>query len=91
MIEGEWHLDRKVTLSLIIALMMNICTSVWWASSISFQVTNQQKQIETHENQINIIMRDQSNFGERLAKIESSQLYIIKATDRIEDRLKGQR
>lgn len=37
-IVNEWHLDKKVTLSLIFALFMQTIAFTWWASGIDSQV-----------------------------------------------------
>lgn len=35
----EWHLDRRVTLALIVALLANAGATIWWASKIEQRVT----------------------------------------------------
>lgn len=37
--EEEWHLDRKVTLSLIIALFLNAAATVWFAAQLEARVS----------------------------------------------------
>jgi hypothetical protein len=36
----DWHLNRSVSLTIIILLLGNITTSIWWASSINSDVGN---------------------------------------------------
>jgi hypothetical protein len=88
-LQKEWHLDRKVTLSLILAIMINAGSSVWWAASLNAQVLNQRKEIDTHTAQINQIIMVQGGVGERLAKIEAGINYQTKVLDRMEDKAKG--
>lgn len=88
-LQREWHLDRKVTFSLIIAILLNSGTSVWWASSINSQVLQQRKELDNHAVQIQQITVSQGMVGERLAKIEAGILYQTKVLDRMEDRQKG--
>jgi hypothetical protein len=83
----EWHLEKKVTLSLIVAIIINIATSVWWAASLNSQVMNQQKSIEIQSQQINAIVTTQSGVGERLAGMEAAIIYQTKSLDRIEGKL----
>jgi uncharacterized coiled-coil protein SlyX len=84
----EWHLEKKVTLGLIIALVLNIGSSVWWASALNSQVLAQQKSLDSQAGQINAIITAQAGVGERLAKMESAIGYQTKALDRIEESLR---
>lgn len=35
----DWHLNRSVSMTIIILLLGNIATSIWWASSINSDIT----------------------------------------------------
>lgn len=40
-IDGEsWHLDKKVPVALIITLLIQAAFGIWWASRLSFQVSD---------------------------------------------------
>lgn len=84
----EWHLDRKVTLGLILAILANAGSSVWWAASLNQQVLNHQKSIDAHSQTISGVLSSQSSIGERLAKMEAGINYQTKVLDRIEDVVK---
>lgn len=43
--EGSWHLDKRVPVSLIIALVVQTGGMFWWASGVSSTLQNQQTQI----------------------------------------------
>ena len=83
----EWHLDRKVTWGLILTVLLNISTSIWWAASLNSQVMNQQRLIDGQTAQIAVINAVQSGVGERLAKMEAGITYQTKSLDRIEEKL----
>jgi len=36
--DSKWHLDRRVPLALIIVLLGQMVTGVWWASTLDSQV-----------------------------------------------------
>jgi len=36
----DWHLNRGVSLTIILLLLGNIATSIWWASSINSDITS---------------------------------------------------
>lgn len=89
-LERAWHLDRKVTLGLILAILLNAGSSVWWAASLNAQVLNQRKELDAHTSQLSQLGVSQAGVGERLAKIEAGITYQTKVLDRMEDKLKGQ-
>lgn len=90
-LRNEWHLDRKVTLGLIVAILINAGSSVWWAATLNTQVITQQKSIEVQASQISAMQAAQGGIGERLAKIEGAVTYQTKSLDRIEDKLTGKK
>lgn len=42
---AEWHLDRRVTLSLIAALLFHGAATLWWAARLTSQVEAQGNRI----------------------------------------------
>lgn len=70
---SDWHLDRKVTLSIIAALLLNTVSSVWWAAKLDYTV-------QSHENRLLEVAKDLDETRtesrtvlERLARIEALQ------------------
>ena len=43
--ERHWHLDRKVPLALIFAILVQTATAFWWASGINAAMTSAQRDI----------------------------------------------
>jgi len=82
-----WHLDRKVPVSLALALFLNVGATVWWAATLSAMLNNQQKTITMHDTQIAAIAAAQAGVGERLATLEAGQAYQTKILDKIDDKL----
>ena len=72
----EWHLDRKVTVGLIVALVMHAGTSIWWASDLTSRV----KQIEQDQ-------REASDMPERITRVETQVEGNREYLKRIEDKL----
>ncbi len=44
-IDTAWHLDRRVPLALIFAILTQTAGAFWWASSITARVTNLEAQV----------------------------------------------
>jgi hypothetical protein len=42
--DGQWHLDKKVPLALILAILLQTAAAVWWASSIGERVNQLERQ-----------------------------------------------
>jgi septal ring factor EnvC (AmiA/AmiB activator) len=43
--EDPWHLDKRVPLALILALLVQTAGMVWWAATISSRVDNHDREI----------------------------------------------
>lgn len=41
--DNKWHLDKKVPIALILAIVGQTAMGVWWASNISTRVDNLEK------------------------------------------------
>lgn len=74
--QQEWHLDRKVTLSLIIALLANAAASVWFAAQLDQRVTS----IEQHQTRA-------LDTPERIARVETQVEGLREYLARIERKL----
>lgn len=74
--EKEWHLDRKVTLSLIVALLANAGATVWFAAQLDQRVTS----IESRQQQW-------STSPERITKVETQIEGVREGLKRIESKL----
>ncbi len=74
--EKEWHLDRKVTLSLIAALLINAGATVWFAAQLDQRVT------EIEEKQSRFLVVPQ-----RLTRVETQVDGVREDLSRIEGKL----
>lgn len=83
----DWHLDRNVTISLIVALVMNMATTVWWASSISAAVTSLQSTDIKHEIMLQNLAVGRESNATRITTLEAKSTVIDAKLGRIEDKL----
>ncbi len=42
--DAKWHLDRRVPLAMILAIIMQTGTFIWWASSLSERVNTLERE-----------------------------------------------
>jgi len=76
--EGQtgWHLDKRVPLALILALVVQTGTIIWWASSVSARLDNVERWQAAND-----------ETRERLAVLESRLSAIQSGVARIERKL----
>ena len=73
---GPWHLDKRVPVALILALVVQTFGLGWWAASISWRVTSLER------------WKDDSKEVAADIAVVKSQISDIKATvQRIDDKL----
>jgi hypothetical protein len=41
----EWHLDKKVSIAVIIVLLSNTCAVTWWASGMEYRAMQSEREI----------------------------------------------
>lgn len=51
---NEWHLDKKVSISVIGLLIVNICSSIWWAATLTSEVDELKRRPELSERVIRL-------------------------------------
>jgi uncharacterized protein HemX len=86
---GDWHLDKKVTVGLIVALMLHAGSVVWWASRTDERVEQHRQRIEKLEISDARLMETQERLIEKLARVEEKIGAQLDTLRRIEDRLGG--
>jgi hypothetical protein len=66
--ESKWQLDKHIPISVLVALVIQTGTFIWWASKLENRVANlEQQRIES---------RDQtSSLPERITRLEVQQSY----------------
>ena len=96
--QRQWHLEKKFSLTLIFAILLQSATAIWWASAIN----NRVEQVEKKAVETQIVHADKNKeqdarllnledarqkAGERLSSIEASMTAIAAGVQRIDTRL----
>ena len=55
--DGRWHLDKKVPIALIVAILIQTGTGVWWLSSINSRVVSLEARTAASSDQPGRIIR----------------------------------
>ena len=77
--QKEWHLDRRVTITLIIGLIMNAGATGWWAANIQGAIQDNQEAILLLEERQDIL---RTEVPTRLVRIESRLDELLRRMDR---------
>ena len=88
--DGQWHLDKKVPIALIIMIVLQIAGGVWMASKLDSRVANLEKIDVAHERSIERLTLERDGIRDRLTRLEESQkasFEILKGLDVKLDRL----
>jgi hypothetical protein len=78
----SWHLDKRVPVALIIALLAQGCAGIWWVSSLNAQVQDHEKRLEKVEMNYSKTVELFATVSERLARIEQAVLDIKANVDK---------
>ena len=71
-----WHLDRRVPIALIVALMIQTSAGIWWAATLTARVST-----------IELWVADNRQVKDRLTRMETRQEYMIQTIEKIDRKL----
>lgn len=83
MSDEPWHFDKRIPLALIITLMMQSGLGVWWASSISTDVTTLKSRQDRQESLIETIRQTAGTQAVQLGRIEENTRATADAVARL--------
>lgn len=87
-IRKEWHLDRKVIVGIIIALLTNAGSFIWYASKLDYTVQTHESRIMQHDKELADMKDKNSTLYERLARIEANQNFQTETLREIKEAIK---
>ncbi len=82
-VDRHWHLDRKVPLILIFAILCQTVAAFWYGGQLTNRVHNVEQEQEEIDERLDRIDLAAANRGERLARIEEGQRSIKDLLSRI--------
>ena len=82
--EQPWHLDKRIPIALILAIILQVSGAVYWASKM-------ESRIEANTSRIEVVDRDMSRLSRQIAAMaEASNTQAIQL-GRIEEQITGLR
>ncbi|PCJ69193.1 MAG: hypothetical protein COA62_11200 [Rhodobiaceae bacterium] len=73
---SRWHLDRRVPLALIMAILIQTAGALTWAGAATERINQLERQVT-----------DDGDLGERTARLEEHSVFMRAALERIERKL----
>ena len=84
--DGNWHLDKKVPIGLMLGLGLNACLGIWYASKLDSRISYlEQDGIRTNQS-IERIQQTGSANETRLTRVEDHTESILDIVRRLEGR-----
>jgi TolA-binding protein len=68
--DTSWHLDKRVPISLILALLVQTAGMVWWAASLSGRVDVNARDIRTTQSEMGVLRNSAQTQAVQLGRIE---------------------
>ncbi len=84
--DTHWHLDKRVPVALLLAIVIQTVGAVWWAASLSARVDALERawlEMKTHQGRIVRLEANQTAVYQRLDRIEAIQRRIETKIDRL--------
>ena len=91
MADEPWHLDKRVPVALIITLLLQSALAVWWASSLSADVSTLQSRQDKQESMIENMRTTAGAQAVQLGRIEENTRATAAAVERLLRQLEGTR
>jgi hypothetical protein len=86
---ADWHLDRRVTVALIVALILNAGATVLLVPGLASRVTEAEKDIARNARLIERDQRDMTGMVSSLASVNATLAALVNEVGRLADRLEN--
>ena len=87
---GPWHLDKKVTLSVIFFLIIQTSSGIWYASEMVSMIRDHERRLLIAEAFENRMDSDSSKVVERLGRLEERSTMTLQSLQHIENMMELQ-
>jgi len=82
-----WHLDKRVPVALIFAILAQTSAAIWWASSLSARVDQHDARLGRVENAAAARDKEQHHMAVSLARLDERLVTQTQILQRIETQL----
>lgn len=85
--DSRWHLDRKVPIAIIVALLVQAAGFIWWAATQAQIIDELRRELTSHRQRIDMLDSNRNAFAERVVRLEEQTRLIYEIVRRIDARL----
>jgi|GEM_PF-1002542 hypothetical protein len=85
--KNDWHLEKKVTISLIVSILLQTCAIVWWGSKLDSRVGFLEEKVTMEHSRIDNQEKEFKDAASRLARVEERTAAMLDILRRIEVRI----
>ena len=89
--DGRWHLDKKVPIAMILAIIGQTFAFGWWAAAQSARIDMLEKEGARLEKRIDTQERVTTNASDRLIRVEEKITAILELTRQLADQARPRR
>lgn len=89
--DHRWHLDRKVPIAIIVAIVGQTVAATWWAASLAAKVDMIETRVTKTEVRAERAEIDARALSEKLIRIEEASKLTLEQVREINYRLRGER
>lgn len=82
--DTDWHLDKRVPISLIATIMAQTIAGIWWASALNERVAQHDRQISALIAQDQVSTHEMRRVSDLLARVEERLAATSTALGRVE-------
>lgn len=86
----QWHLDRKVPIAMILAIVIQTGAAVWWVASMTSRIDHLEIAAKSYDTRIAALSSERDGMRERLISMEVTLKFIAESLLKIERRLDPQ-
>lgn len=83
--DRNWHLDKRVPVALIFAIMVQTATAVWWAAGQDAMTENHERRLSALENGEDQVTVRMASIEQRLVRLEVNGDAQLQTLNRIYD------
>lgn len=87
----SWHLDKRVPITLILAICMQTLSALWWAASMNYKVESYERRLENLETITKETGTQYTAIIERMARLEEKSQQQLEIARRLETQITSAR
>lgn len=72
----EWHLEKKVTITMLIGIAVNIGMTFWWAASIQAAINDHGRRLTIVENSTSTTAASVNQININIARMQEGQTFM---------------